>query len=117
MLLNLLDGKEVVADIEVASAPGEARIVEDGAFLEGDAAVGGVEDVDREHLHEGLEGVEKPCLGVGTDEDALRLDLQQVALIAQLGVDGVVDGEKDAVGSGVPIKEGRTCILRRELAM
>jgi len=106
MLLNLLDGKEVVADIEVASAPGEARIVEDGAFLEGDAAVGGVEDVDREHLHEGLEGVEKPCLGVGTDEDALRLDLQQVALIAQLGVDGVVDGEKDAVGSGGADKGG-----------
>ena len=77
MLLNLLDGKEMAADIEVASAPGKARIVEDGAFLEGNAAVGGVEDVDREHLHEGLEGVEKTRLGVGTDEDALRLTLDE----------------------------------------
>ena len=106
MLLNLLDGKEVAADIKVASAPREARVVEDGAFLEGDAAVGGVEDVDREHLHEGLESVEKTRLGVGTDEDALWLDLQQVALIAQLGVDGVVDGEEDAVGSGGADKGG-----------
>ena len=106
MFLNLLDGKEMSADIEVASAPREARIVEDGAFLESDAAVGGVEDVDREHLHEGLEGVEKPCLGVCTDEDALRLNLQQVALIAQLGVDGVVDGEENAVGSGGADKGG-----------
>ena len=85
--LDLLDGEKVathveVAGVEMGTAPGKARIVEDGAFGHDDVAIGAVLEVVGQHLHKGLKGVEDASLGVGTYKDAVGMDLQQVALVA-----------------------------------
>ena len=48
-------------------------------------------------MDKGLEGIEKARFSVGTDEDAVGVNLQQVALVAYSGVGGVVNGKGDAI--------------------
>ena len=94
---DFFGGDEVAADVEEVAAEGVAGSVEDGAFGECDAAVGGVGDVGGEHLDECLEGVKESRLAVGADEDAVGNHLEEVAFVAQFGVEGVVEGEEYAV--------------------
>ena len=54
----------------MGTAPGKARIVEDGALGKGDGTVGVFQYVRWNHLREGLIGVEEACLRVGRETDA-----------------------------------------------
>ncbi len=93
---HLLDeeGRIVVAaDIEVESAPGIARIVNNGAGGEGNGSVGAFENVGRQHLNESLVGVEEALLAVGGKGDAVGGNLETVALVTQSGVERVADDE------------------------
>ena len=94
---DFFHGEEMAACIEQVAAPAVAGAVEDGAFGQGNAPVGGLSDVGRKHLHEGHKGVKEAGLVVGADEDAFRPHLQQVAFVAQFGVHRVVEGEDYAV--------------------
>jgi len=103
---DLFDGEEVAAGVELAASPRETGAVQYGAFGHDDVGGGSGEDVGRQHLHKGLEGVEEPGLAVGADEYAFGQDLKQVAFVAELGIDGVVEGEQDAVFVGIAYECG-----------
>ena len=100
MALKFFDGEEMAADVEIVGAPWESGMVENGAFGECDAAVGVLQNVGGKHLDEGLEGIEKSGFAVGTDLDAFGADKEEVAFVAEFGIDGVVETEVQAVVGG-----------------
>ena len=97
MLLDVLDGEEMAADIEMAAAPREAGIVGNGASWQHDAAIEDGCDVGGQHLEECLVPVEEACFGGGIDEDPFRHDAEAVAFGAEGGLEAVEQREGDAV--------------------
>ena len=97
MLLDLRYGEEMTRHVEMGASPGETGVVAYVASREGDAAIAHVGYVLGHHLDESLHAVEQATLAVGRDDDGILVDIEGVALVAQLGVVGLVDHKPQAV--------------------
>ena len=101
---GLLRG-EVTRDVEVRAAPGEARRIldDDGGDLPADAGRGRApEELRREALATGLDGVEDAGRRGGGEVDAARRGDEAVPLPAE-GGEGRVETEED-LGRGLRLR-------------